>query len=61
MGMGECGWRRRRGRLPAAGGNGSSQPAGRPPGTLQSRFKETTGQVLPSLPAESDNSHQTSP
>lgn len=30
---------------------------GRPPVTLQSRFKETTGQVLPSLPKELDNSH----
>lgn len=34
-----------------------SQPAGRPPGAPQSRFKETTGQVSPSLPTESHNSH----
>lgn len=51
MGMGERGWR------PGPAPCGRREwffPAGRPPGTLQSRFKETTGQVLPSLPTESD-------
>lgn len=48
---------RRCGPLPSAGGNGSSQPAVRLPVTLQRRFKETTGQVLPLLLTESDSSH----